>query len=51
MSLTTFLNGKKLKEKNFQTIIKKIQPDKSQFKTLSNKTAFSNELILKVQMN
>lgn len=51
MSLTTFLTGKKEKERKFQTIIKKIQPDKSKLKTLSNKVAFSHEFTLKAPNN
>lgn len=51
MSLTTFLTGKKEKEIKFQTIINKIQPDKSKLKTLSNKVAFSHEFTLKVPNN
>lgn len=48
MSLTTFLRGRSEKERKFQTIIKKIEPDKSEFKTLSNKGPFSDEFIIKV---
>lgn len=51
MSLTTFLRGKNEKEIKFQTIINKIQPDRSEFKTLSNKDPFSHEFILKAQNN
>lgn len=51
MSLTTFLRGKNEKEIKFQTIINKIQPDKSEFKTLSNKDSFSHEFILKAPNN
>ena len=51
MSLTSFLTDKNEKELKFQTIIKKIQPDKSEFKSLSGKAAFSDEFILKVPNN
>lgn len=51
MSLSTFLIGKKEKERKFQTIIKKIQPDRSKFKTLSDNFPFSNEFTLKAPNN
>lgn len=47
MSLTTILRGRNEKERKFQIIIKKIQPDKSEFKTLSNKAPFSDDFTLK----
>lgn len=47
MSLTTFLRGTNEKERKFQTIIKNIQPDKSELKTLSNNIPFSPECTIK----
>lgn len=51
MSLTSFLTGKNEKARSFQSIIKKIQPDRTQFKTLSNNFPFSNEFTLKAPNN
>ncbi|MDK2801760.1 MAG: hypothetical protein KFW09_00115 [Oscillospiraceae bacterium] len=48
MSLTSFLSGKSESDKEFQRIIKEIQPKKIDFKTLSGKQSFSSELIIKV---
>ncbi|PDZ74509.1 hypothetical protein [Bacillus pseudomycoides] len=43
MSLTSMLKGSKKNEKQFQTIIKEVTPNRNDFQTLSGNTAFSNE--------
>lgn len=47
MSLKSFLSGKSDKEIKFQEIIKRLQPKKNEFETISNKKAFSNEFEIK----
>ncbi|PRT26780.1 hypothetical protein [Bacillus wiedmannii] len=48
MSLTSMLKGLKKNEKQFQSIIKKVTPNRNDFQTLSGNVAFSNEYAMLV---
>ena len=51
MSLTSKLTGKSPEDKELQTILKKILPQKEKFKTISGEKAFSTNTIDKVPYN